>query len=101
MNKILKVKICKGFLESTKGLIGYKNPKPILLKTRFGIHTFGLKFPIDVLVLNKKNKVTKIKKGLRPCRIFIWNPKYNKVVELPRSNVNDNDIRVGDNIKII
>ncbi len=101
MNKTLKVNFCRGFLKGTKGLIGYKTPRTILIKTRFGIHTFGVKFPIDVLILNKKNQVTKLKKNLKPRRIFVWNPKYNKVIELPNNNINKNNIRVGDTVKII
>lgn len=97
----IKVKILKSFKEKTIGLIGSRNSHAVLIKTRFGIHTFGLKFPIDVLVLNKKDKVVRISKGLKQNRIFIWPPNYNKVIELPKGEADKNQIKIGDKIKII
>jgi|SRR3989344_3553943 len=97
----LKVKILKCFKEKVIGLIGSKNSHAVLIKTRFGIHTFGLKFPIDVLVLNNKDRVVRISKGLKQNRIFVWPPNYNKVIELPKGEIDKNQIRIGDKIKII
>ena len=51
------------------GLIG-KDPTPLFFKTRFGIHTFGVITPIDVLILDKNYKVVKIK-ALLPLGLFI------------------------------
>ena len=51
-----------------------------------GVHTFGMKFPIDVVVLDRNNIVKKIKKDMRPGKFFFWNPKYKKVLELPVGN---------------
>lgn len=65
------------------GLLNKNNPRALVFRTRFGIHTFGLQQPIDVLVLDQNNKVVKIKQSLKPNKIFLWNPKYNIVVELP------------------
>lgn len=59
------------------------NIYPVYFETRFGIHTFGMTKPIDVFILNKENKVVKICKSIKPGRIFIWNPKYYKVLETP------------------
>lgn len=73
--------------EKIQGLIGKDKPYALTINTRFGIHTFGLKFPIDVLILNNKNKVVSIKKKLKPNRIFLWNPMYKKVVELPAGTI--------------
>jgi len=96
----LKVKILKGFKERVVGLLGSKEAFPVLIYTRFGIHTFFLKFPIDVVVLNKKNKVVKISKNLKPNRIFLWNPLLNKIIELPSGEVERNKIKVGGIIKL-
>ncbi|MCL5438762.1 MAG: DUF192 domain-containing protein [Patescibacteria group bacterium] len=97
----LKVKILRSFKEKTIGLLNAKKAIPVFIKTRFGIHTFGLKFSIDVLVLDKNDKVVKISKNLRPDRIFLWNPVFNKIVELPSGEINKNKIKIGDKIRII
>ncbi|HSD98620.1 MAG TPA: DUF192 domain-containing protein [Patescibacteria group bacterium] len=72
---------------SWKGLLFSKKPKPILFQTRWGIHTFGMKYPIDVVIVDKKNIVQKIKQGLRPNRFFFWNPCFDKVLELPSGTI--------------
>lgn len=68
----------------------------MLLKTRFGIHTFGLKYPIDVLILNKQNYVVAMKEKLKTNRIFVWNIKYETVLELPYGVIKKSITRIGD-----
>ncbi len=79
----LHVKRLMKWKEKLKGLTGVEPIYPVYFETRFGIHTFGLKKAMDVLILNKNNEVADMKLNLRPGRIFLWNPKYFKVIELP------------------
>ena len=55
----------------------------LYFETRWGVHTFGMKFPLDIIVLNNKWEVAKIRRGLLPNRLFFWNPKHKRVIELP------------------
>lgn len=89
----ISVKEAKNLKDKMQGLIGKDIPQALLIKTHFGIHTFGLKFPIDVLILNKKNEVVAIKKKLQPKRIFIWNPMHEKVLELPSGMIEKKGIK--------
>lgn len=75
------------FLDQLLGLHKKSNPRSLIFNTRFGIHTFFLASAIDVIVLDKKNKVVKIKENLQPNTIFFWNPYYALVVELPNGAV--------------
>lgn len=84
----IKAKVARGFREKTVGLIGKRKPYPLLIQTRFGIHTFGLRFPIDVLVLDKQSRIVNLKESLNPNRIFVWHPKHNTVIELPKGTIN-------------
>lgn len=84
--------------QQTKGLLGTTKAYPLLLKTRWGIHTFGMKYAIDVVILDKENKVVKIKENLKPNYFFVWNPKYNKVLELPTRFVGEKNIIQEDQI---
>lgn len=92
----LKVKILSGFKDKTIGLLFIKNAYPVFIETRFGIHTFLLRFSIDVLVLDKENKVVKTAQNLKPNRLFFWNPIYNKILELPAGEIKKNKIKIGD-----
>ena len=70
----IRAKRKNGILAKTIGLVGKKTPEPILFKTRFGMHTFFLSFPIDVIVLNNKHVVVALKESLLPNRIFFLEP---------------------------
>ena len=99
-NMILFVKKAKNIKEKVIGLIGKDKPQSLMIRTRFGIHTFGLKFPIDVLILDGENKVVFLKKNLMPMRILLWNPKYDKVLELPYGTIAKKKIKINDSIEV-
>lgn len=89
-----------GLWKKSFGLIGKNKPENLLFKTRFGIHTFGMRFPIDVLVLDKNYKVIKFKETLLPNNFFFWNPRYNLVLELPSGTVKQLAIKRHKNIVV-
>jgi len=73
----------------------------MLFRTRFGIHTIGMKYAIDVLILDKKNKVVAIKKNLEPNKIFLWNPAFNTVLELPAGTINKTKTEIKDLLSFV
>ena len=86
-------------LEKISGLIGRKQ-KVVVFKTRFGIHTFLLKSPIDVIVLDKYSKAVILKCSLKPNRIFLWNIKYDTVIELPENYIKNSKTELNDFLKV-
>ena len=90
-------KIIKGFLDTALGLHKKGVTSSIIFNTRFGIHTFFLKKEIDVLILDKDNKVVK-KTTVKPNQIYVWNPKYSRVVELPANSIKQSGIKIGNKI---
>jgi uncharacterized protein len=88
----------KSIFQKSIGLIGKRAPKALIFQTRFGIHTFFLKFPIDVLILGKNMKVVKVVSSLKPNRFLFWNPIYDLVIELPEKA--SNNVEVEDKIKL-
>ena len=97
---VIKAKKATTILEKITGLIGTTNPYPLLIHTRWGIHTFGMKYPIDILILDRKNCVMKMHSSLSPNRIFVWNPKYHWIIELPSGSVQKMNIKQGDYIEL-
>src|SRR5579859_1102126 len=95
-----KINVPKTLLNQSLGLLKYKTPAAILLKTRFGIHTFGMHYSIDVLILDRENKIVAMKKNLKPNRIFIWNLNYEYVLELPEGTIQKTKSAIGDKILI-
>lgn len=95
----LKVKRLKSFKEKAVGLIGRKD-RAVIFETRFGIHTFGLKVPIDVLILDSQNKAIKLRLELPPNRIMLWNPIYKTVLEMPAGTIKRKGIKLSTKIEI-
>ncbi len=91
----------ESFLDKSLGLIRKQNSnKTLIFNTHFGIHTLCMKDPIDVLVLNDKGEVVKIKQNLTPNHFFFWNPKHSKVIELPKETITKSKTKIGDTIII-
>lgn len=93
-----KIKLAKTPFAKTRGMIGFTSPISIFFETRFGIHTFFMRAPIDIIILDGKERVVAIKKGLKPNRLFFWNPVYKKVVELPEKTIEGKKIKLRDQI---
>lgn len=97
----LKVKRLENPIEKTIGLIGKEKAYPVRLETHFGIHTFGLRFSLDVLILDSQEKVAVVKESLSPNRIFLWNPRYKIVLELPVGTIKKYNIKKGTQIELL
>jgi uncharacterized membrane protein (UPF0127 family) len=83
-------------VKRVKGLIGEDNLKSLYLETRWGIHTFGMKYSLDILILDSNWSVKKIVEGLKPNRVLFWNPKYFCVLELPAGTIKNSTTTIGD-----
>ncbi len=61
------------------------------------VHTFGMKFPIDVLFLDRKLKVLKVRKHMVRRRISAcW--RARSVLELPAGAAQETGTEVGDQL---
>lgn len=102
MNKqhILHGKILRGVKEKSIGLLNAKKAYPVYFETRWGIHTFGMKFPIDVVILDANNSVVRMKKNLQPNTIYFWLPTYKKVLELPTGWLTQHNVTLGNTISV-
>lgn len=98
-HKITGGKYCQSFWDRLGGLLNKKLPSILMFHSHFGIHTFGLGKKIDVLVLDKKMAVVKLKENLTPYKFYFYNPKYSIVIELPSGYIHKNLIKVGDKIE--
>jgi uncharacterized membrane protein (UPF0127 family) len=65
------------------------------------VHTFGMKFSIDVIFVSKSNKVVHIYERMKPNIIgpFIANAFY--VIEIAAGEAEKNRLNVGDQLKVV
>jgi uncharacterized protein len=72
----------------------------LLISPSSGIHTFGMRFAIDVIGLNKDLQVVKLWRHLSPCRVTSVSLKVQKVLELPAGSIDKSGIDLGDHLEI-
>ena len=94
------IKEAKAYQEKKQGLIGSDGKTGLYMQTRWGVHTFGMTFSIDVMILDTQNRVVKYKRNLKQNRVFFWNPVYNKIIEIPTALLLEGMVSVGDEICI-
>ena len=62
------------------------------------VHTFGMKFPIDVVYLSKQRKVLKIRDNMKKSRMSIC-LRAHSVLELPAGRAAEVGMVVGDQLE--
>ncbi|SRR5258706_9999789 len=85
---------------SIRGQMFRKEIIPVYFETRFGIHTFFMKHPIDVVILDDDHVVQKVAHNLKPWRIFVWNPKWFRVLELPAGTIAQRRIKLDSKVVV-
>ena len=63
------------------------------------VHTIGMKFPIDVLFLNRERSVLKIRHNMKQWRMAACLRAYS-VLELPAGTAQSTGTEVGDRLEI-
>lgn len=64
------------------------------------VHTFGMKFPIDVLYLDRKRRVVKVREWMVPWRMSAC-LRAHSVLELPAGKAAGTGTRPGDQLEFI
>jgi len=86
-----------------KGLLGRKGlaaDEALILSPCASIHTFFMRFAIDVLFLDKNKRIIKAIQNMLPNRLssLVWASKVT--IELPAGKISQTNTRVGDIIEL-
>ncbi len=98
-----KVRVADNFLTRLVGLLkrSHLGPEEALwLMPSKGIHTIGMKFPIDVVFLSKDFHVLGLVSGMLPNRISALHFRGFSVVELPSGTIKKSQTEIGDQFEI-
>jgi uncharacterized membrane protein (UPF0127 family) len=98
-----KVRKADNFLTRLVGLLKRTHLGPeeaLWLMPSKGIHTIGMKFPIDVVFLNRANVVVGLISELAPYRISSINLRGYSVMELPAATIKKSRTELGDQLEI-
>ncbi|MDR1417777.1 MAG: DUF192 domain-containing protein [Endomicrobium sp.] len=90
----IEIKIAKTFLSRLLGFMFKKNVKyAILLKNCRSVHTFFMRFNIDIVFLDKENKIIKVVKNVKPFRIVLPIKNSFSILEVPSNILNIENIK--------
>jgi uncharacterized protein len=65
-----------------------------------GVHTFAMRFPIDVVYLDGRKLVLHLEKELKPWRVAPVRMAAASILELPRNTLTSTGTALGDEIEI-
>ena len=83
------------------GLLGRSSLKPgeaLLIEPCSSVHTFFMRFTIDVVYLDRSHRVVKAVSALRPFRMSMGAKGAHAVIELPSGTVASTQLAVGDEL---
>jgi uncharacterized membrane protein (UPF0127 family) len=88
-----------------RGLLGvseddFRNGRGLWIQPCRGVHTLAMRFPIDVIYLDREFTVVHLEPNLQPWRFSPVRLQAASVLELPRNTVAQTETAMGDRILI-
>ncbi len=88
-----------------RGLVGvspsnFSNGSGLWIVPCRGVHTLGMRFPIDVVYLDRASSVIHMEQRLKPWRFAPVKLQAASVLELPSQTLEQTGTRLGDKIDI-
>lgn len=66
-----------------------------------GVHTLAMRFPIDVVYLDKEKRVVYLEQNLKPWRLAPVRLQAASVLELPAHTLGPSGTMLGDELEIV
>jgi|HubBroStandDraft_1064217.scaffolds.fasta_scaffold01148_11 uncharacterized membrane protein (UPF0127 family) len=85
------------------GLMGRGSLAPghgLLIHPSSGVHTLWMRFTIDVLLLDKEDRVLSAYENLRPFRVTAINWRSSSALELPSGTIAATNTQLGDQLQL-
>jgi uncharacterized membrane protein (UPF0127 family) len=99
----LRVKVADSVLGRLIGLLGKRSLNPdggVWIVPANAIHTVGMLFSFDVVMIDKDFKVVSITEMVKPFRVILPKRRAESVIELPAHTIFRSRTEVGDQLLI-
>jgi hypothetical protein len=88
-----------------RGLVGkttsdFQQERGLWIVPCRGVHTLGMRFPIDVVYLSREKVVVHLEPALPPWRFAPVRLKAASVLELPENTISSTGTTIGDQLEI-
>lgn len=95
-----RCRVASSARDRTVGLLATPAPgEPLLIERSPSIHMFFMRYPIDVVFVDKRSRVTTVVLGLKPWRVVWWAHGARDCLELPAGAL-DAETQPGDQLAI-
>ena len=98
-----RVEVCDSILGRLRGLLGKRSLKPdsgVWIVPANAIHTVGMLFSFDLVLIDKNFKVVGLRELVRPFRITMPERGAESVLELPAHSIFRSRTQIGDQLQI-
>lgn len=98
-----RVNIADSFAGRLVGLLGRRSLKPdsgVWIVPANAIHTIGMMFSFDVVMIDKDFKVVSLKELVKPFRVILPKLRAETVIELPAHTIFRSRTEIGDELVI-
>ena len=100
-----RLAIADGHWSRLRGLMGrspatFRSGDGLWILPCKGVHTMGMRFPIDVVYLTPDRTVLHMEEGLCPWRFAPVRLKASSVLELPENTLRATGTTIGDELEI-
>ena len=98
-----KVRVADSILSRLIGLLGKRSLKPdagVWIVPANSIHTIGMLFSFDLVMIDKDFRVVSVMEMVKPFRIVLPKRRAESVIELPRHTIFRSRTEVGDQLLI-
>lgn len=95
------IEVADTFSTRLVGLLGRRELPPgggLLIRPSSGVHTFAMRFAIDVVTLDRRQRIVSLHRHLRPWRISGLSLRIRSVLELPPGTIEQSGLRIGDQL---
>lgn len=96
-----RVATARGFIGRAIGLMGRARLAPgegLLIRPCGDIHTFFMRFPLDVVFLDADDVVVRVVRGVGPWRLAFGGPGAHAVLEVAAGGVPAEAVAPGDRV---
>lgn len=96
-----KARLAENFWTRAVGLIGkqsFDKGEGLIFPRCNSVHTFFMRFSLDLIFVNKDGVVTSIIENIQKWRISPFISGTSKVIELPTGTIKDSGTMIGDKL---
>lgn len=98
-----RCRVASSFRDRMVGMLKSPEPEPgdgLWIDRTSSIHMWFMRYPLDIVFVDKRGRVTKAVERLRPWRVVLWAPGSRDCLELGVGSVARSGTAPGDQLEV-